>query len=341
MIRSLGKARFAAAILCLALAIAYLVAHRERSESGYPTKAHAVESKEAINQPRAGTTALTPEIHIPVTERAADNETNDDWGSLFFSTSDYGAFVERAIPRAVAGDGRAAYYISEALAYCGLYIHLARTSKDPWATLQERVANTPYAPSWVLEKQTQQLNQCISLSRDTVFAALPPVEGGYTYKYWRNLALSNRDPVAIAVETNRISLDIKDLRSVDERSSALEQVKSQLREVILSKDKEALFAVGMTFTNGTLGVDVLLKGFALRLAACDLGYECSTKNFLLLGACRSFGTCSESHTYPDDVLYTLGNSRFTTVYNQSKTIQQMLEHNDMEELYKYLGLLPK
>ena len=110
------------------------------------------------------------------------------------------------------------------------------------------------------------------------------------------LAVSQRDALAIADQTNRTSFDIAYLRPTEERSEATEKIKSRLREAVASQDKEILFQTGTTFMNPSMGPDVM-KGFALQLVACDLGYGCSVDNpFLLMSNCQAVGRCNDSYT---------------------------------------------
>lgn len=332
------KATICLTVISLCTASAYWIWREKGYVASSQTVRNGVGSKELSTRFPAANVGTTFEVQEPDGVRPSESEGAEDWGIQYVGASDYGVFVGRAAKSALAGNGRAAYYVSQALGLCADIIQLARVSQNPWVTFQDGFAKTPYTPPWVRDKQVKKFNKCISLSRGNVFDAFPPVDGGYTYAYWRNLALSRKDPLAIADETNRVSLNISNLRSPEERSAAIEEVKGELREVISTKDKEALFTAGSTITNGSLGVDVL-KGFALSLVACDLGYDCSVKNTTLpLADCLSVGTCNESYKYSDELMDTLGSSRFATVYAQSKEIQLMLEHDELEELQKYLGL---
>jgi hypothetical protein len=99
------------------------------------------------------------------------------WTAKFRSSDDYLKFVIDALPAARSGDGRAAWYIGEALASCALVMKTYRGGADPEAQLNQELANMPKAPQWGRDLLAQKTHRCLGLAGEDPFAGLPPREG--------------------------------------------------------------------------------------------------------------------------------------------------------------------
>ena len=71
-----------------------------------------------------------------------------EWAARFRASDGYLKFVNEALPAAMSGDGRGAWYIKEALSSCALVMRMYRGSADPQAKLQQQLESMPNAPQW-------------------------------------------------------------------------------------------------------------------------------------------------------------------------------------------------
>jgi len=117
-----------------------------------------------------------------------------------------------------------------------------------------------------------------------------------------DLAYQNNDPIA---QTVHAALAVS---STSPNSDQIQVAQTDINNAIASGDPEALFDAGMMITNGHY-ID-RVEGFALSLAACDLGYDCtaanSTDSDLPFGECVAMGTCAPGSVFSDWVTKNIG-----------------------------------
>lgn len=211
---------------------------------------------------RAVTQAVAPAraTHAPAT---APRTSLTEWRQHLTDGTDPLQFVKAALPAAKAGDGRAAYEIAEVLKSCAYQMYVA----DPEAQLQQDL--TRIHPKF-REDFERNARICFGLAKENPFGNLPE-----TPEYWMARAYAAGDPSAQEDKAAQAAADI----TVDPqmpaavRAAKVQVVEDNLRTAIESGDPAVLFQAGILMANPLLSTDTL-RGFAVALAACDLGYNC-------------------------------------------------------------------
>ena len=80
----------------------------------------------------------------------------DSWAARFYNTKDYFDFVSKAVKAAYDGDGRAAFFISEALTTCASIIQLAHAEADAEAVFRKNFVDLPLAPQWARDRNQKK-----------------------------------------------------------------------------------------------------------------------------------------------------------------------------------------
>jgi hypothetical protein len=260
------------------------------------------------------------------------------WGAQFKASNDYRAFISDALPAALAGDGRAALYIGDAVSRCALVVKLYRGSEDPEAQLNQELAAMTNAPQWGKDLRAARTRQCLPLAKEDPFAQLPAVDGGYTSKYWFAQALADGDALAQGRVAGDLLSDIAAAKSMSDsdRAAKLKATDENLRAAVESGDPDVLFGIGMLLADGRYSADPL-NGLAVALAACELGHDCSAKN-----PDNSFSNCALSGACPADADLTyylqksLDPDQYSKAYALSQTIQNAVQQGDWETVMGYL-----
>jgi hypothetical protein len=269
---------------------------------------------------------------------ASSKPVTNQWGAKFGAANDYRAFIADALPAALAGDGRAALYIGDAISRCALVVKTYRGSDDPEAQLNQELAAMTPAPQWTKDLQATQTRRCLALAKRDPFAELPAVEGGYTSKYWAAQALADGDALAQARAAAAMLTDIAGTQGMsdNDRTAKLKATDENLRAAVESGDPDGLYAAGMLLADGRYSADPL-NGIAVELAACDLGHDCSAKN-----PDNVFSTCAVSGACPADadLAYYLQKSldpdQYSKAYALSQTIQNAARQGDWDTVMGYL-----
>jgi hypothetical protein len=205
-----------------------------------------------------------------------------DWGFEYQSTTDYFSFVSRAAGAALAGDGRAAYFISKALRSCATIKALYAGANDPEATLNSELAQLP---TWAADMQRIRFQSCRGFLRGDAFAHLPQTgEDYHRTAFWFDLAYQGQDPIAQAYHAARDIADAQTSKSPTVATTLMSAAQRDIDDAVVSGDAASLFEIGSILSNGH-GVD-RLQGFAIAIVACDFGYDCSAEtNDQYFGAC--------------------------------------------------------
>lgn len=185
-------------------------------------------------------------------------------GRALWYAKDYFAFLHDYAPAAYAGDGRAAYYIWNATLKC-------------WAALElRRRHGTALAPDQ---------EACVRLEHEDPFAALPPFEGGYTWRSWKERAISAGDPLAL-------------LQIAAEERQAPEQQRAAINAAMRSGDPEVYYHLGGLLPN--LGGD-FVESVGWQLVACELGYDCRMDNPHVGMGCVEAGYCTSGQAVAEKI----------------------------------------
>lgn len=252
----------------------------------------------------------------------AVSRSPDRWYSLYLSTPDRFTFVSQAARAALAGDGRAAMYVGDAIYDCAFMIQQVKRGVDITAEHQRELERLPQDPSLAgvvsgLEKE--HFERCRRLATMDAFAGLPQREGGYEQpRYWWDLAVQAGDPGAMA-------------RNAIEQFASGKMPDAQAQEVVnravLSRDPMALFWMGFALSNGQYSTNTD-HGMALTLVACEMGYDCSWNNPAIVGAsaCK-YNYNDPCNGYTDWTSFTaatLGPEKYATVYAQAQELKTYL-----------------
>ena len=166
----------------------------------------------------------------------------------------------------MAGDGRAAFYIGDATLRCYYTLKLEDMGLPP----------PPY-PAPVHDPDPER---CARLRSEDPFAELPPFEGGYTWRYWKERAIALKDPIAL------LQLGMDDTATAEERRNGLAAAAA-------SRDVEVYYVLGNALPAFGAGFE---ESVGWQLAACDLGYDCRVNNPHVGMGCLEWATCTAGET---------------------------------------------
>jgi hypothetical protein len=251
------------------------------------------------------------------------------WTVKFHASHDYLAFVSEALPLALKRDGRAAYYIGDALQSCALIIKNYKDSADPDAQLNAELAASPKAPQWTKDLHAQLVHRCLGLAQHDAFVDLPSGQS-YNASYWYDSALSKGDALAEVRAASMALADVSVSASMpaDVKAEKIQSAESNLQAAVASGDSVAMFYVGMAIANSRVSVDPT-QGVALELAACELGYDCSADNpDNVFSNCKLSGACPADADFAYFVQESLGADKYAQAYARAQTVKQFIEAGD-------------
>jgi hypothetical protein len=244
-------------------------------------------------------------------------------------------FVKAALPAAKAGDGRAAYEIARMLRGCAYEM----SSADPEAQLQQDLAKwSAKAPQSAREDMERGARSCIEfakgLAKENPFGDLP-----VTPEYWMAQAYAAGEPLAQVEKAAHAVADIAADPQMPEgtRAEKVKIVLENLRAAVESGDPEALYRTGMLFT-GLLVRDTV-PGYAVALAACDLGYDCSTANpESLEHECAQDGRCPPGQDFPTLLQQGMGPEQYAELYARSQQVVLAVRAQDWDAVLANLTI---
>jgi len=251
---------------------------------------------------------------------------------MFRSSGDYRRLIRAALPSALNGDGRAAWYIAKAVSECALIVKQYRGSEDAEDQLQRELDSMSGAPQWSRDVLAQRTRRCIGLAKGDPFQTLPGRQGGYTSEYWYDQAVTDGEPLALerraAATLNQI-LVTRDMPD-DQRSAELAVVNSDLRTAVHSGDPDAMYQAGILLADGRLS-NSPENGIAIALAACDLGSDCTSDNPEgPLYNCRISGQCTSGIDYPTVIQHDFDPETYARVYSKAQQIEQSVRAGDWD-----------
>jgi hypothetical protein len=272
--------------------------------------------------------------------KSATSTTAAAWTAKFRSSDNYLKFVIEALPAAQNGDGRAAWYIGEALTSCALVMKTYLGSADPEAQLNQELANMTKAPQWARDLQAQTTRRCMGLARADPFENLPQRDNGYTSSYWHDLALTDGDPLAQeqAAKDALAAISVARDMSDEARTDKINLGERDLRAAVESGDPDALYAAGMLLANPRYSSNSL-NGIAVALASCDLGHDCSADNpDNAFYNCKLSGSCPANADYAYFVQQSLGPEQYAQVYAHAQEIKQSVQAQDWDAVLANLKI---
>jgi hypothetical protein len=259
-----------------------------------------------------------------------------DWTKEYERTSNYFEFVSKAAKAALDGDSKAALYISKSLYICApIQIQYAHSS-DPQSDFDAHWAARTHAPQWAVDKARKDFQDCIGFINGDAFAGLPARQGGYSsIRYW--IEKSADDPVAQALQAGAAVADTTYAASSESKAKSFDAAQQSINSAVASKDPAALFQVGRLLLDGRASDDPL-QGFALSIAACNLGYDCSANNADLFRGCASQGTCQPGISYADIIKKAVGDDGYAQAYARAQQIQDAMARDDTAALHALVQL---
>jgi hypothetical protein len=261
-----------------------------------------------------------------------------DWGKAFYSANDYFDFVISATKSAVDGDGRAAFYISEAVSKCSLIVALYGRTSDPEAAFNAEWNDRPHAPVWVVDKARNDFRLCSGFLKGNAFKDLPERAGGYDGKYWLDQAYNDGDPLAQIVHAAGQLGKANSPNSSTGDVALIQAAQTDINNAVASADPKALFKIGTLISNGH-GMDPI-QGFAVSLAACDLGYDCAaaSSNDDIFGACVLSSSCAPGLSFSDIVVQSVGEVGYAEAYSRAQQFEDALRRGDMNAVQTFVQL---
>lgn len=246
-----------------------------------------------------------------------------DWASLFASSHDFFAFVKGAAGPAFRGNGAAALYVSRAVEVCQLEVALYGHAPDPRAAFENWLSEQVYAPEPEVARAQRNFDLCKGFFSGNAFASLPPRKGGYlSFPYWLNAADTDGNPIA---EVIHVANELPAIGNGQNRRTAAE-AQATLIGAVSTGDPEAVFRTGL-FLLGGHGANVT-DAFALAIAGCDLGYDCSADNSLIFGRCAELGTCATGLDFQDWATQAIGPSAYAQAYAVAQQLEAAIAQGD-------------
>ncbi|MGH8287899.1 MAG: hypothetical protein ACREV7_02590 [Steroidobacteraceae bacterium] len=281
----------------------------------------------------AGTLAMKPSAMKQSAMHRRAPSAGTDWHLLFSSSRDYFAFVKRAAGPAAHGDGTAALYVSRAVQLCELQVALYGHASDPLATFQNSLSEQSHMPEFAADEAQHEFELCKGFFGGDAFASLPPRAGGYlSYTYWYNVAYKDDNPVAEVLHV------VGELPAIGNGSDSQTVLKARttLISAVSSGDPEAVFRVGELLLDGH-GAN-MTDAYAIAMAACDLGYNCSSSNPLIFGQCAAAGTCPSGEEFSDRVTKEIGSSGYAGAYAKAQQLEAAISQGDIGGIAKFVEL---
>lgn len=311
--------RLTIAIIGLLCAVAALAVLHFRTSNNAPHAPAPAASGRLVSQGEAITMVSGPvAAHASAVPAVRTVASASDWKAQFTSSADYLQFVKAALPAAKAGDGRAAYYIGQAMFKCGPIIAAARRGGDPEAYVQQQLASLhPGIEQAIKDEHEAKARRCFGLAKENAVDGLPE-----TLAYWQAQAAKAGDPLAQADVAAQAAAEISvDPRMPEDvRAAKLKIVQDNLRAVVESGDPTALFRAGMLMANPQLTTDAL-RGVSVALAACDLGLDCTAANpDMLFHDCAVSGRCPPGMEWPQELQSSMGQEGYAQLYARAQQV---------------------
>lgn len=276
-----------------------------------------------------------------MTRAASSGGSAAAWTKRFYSSNNYLRFVKDALPAAMRGNGRAAFFIGKALASCAWVIQNYQHSADPYAQLQQELESEPNAPQWARDLQEKKTRRCLGLVHRDPFKLLPPRQGGYSYSYWFAQGLADGDPLAqVQAAANALAkISVTSSMPGSEKRRLVDLAAKNLRVAVESGDPNALYDAGLLLAENAGVSRNPLSGIAVTLAACDLGYDCSAANpEAVFSGCRLSGACPADADWSYFLQKSLGPAKYAQVYANARQIEYSVKAGNWNAVMGSLAL---
>jgi TPR repeat protein len=242
-------------------------------------------------------------------------------------------FVAKSARKALDGDGKAALKIVDVLVKCVPIKIQYRDKPDPQAAFENELAGKSL-PQWIIDRMRTKFLECSDFIHGTPFAGLPDRPGGYeSIRFWNDLAYQENNPVALAQH----AAAQPGLITGTADSAKIEAAQSDINKSAATGDPEALFRVGFLLADSRVAQDPL-NAFAVMIAACNLGYDCTTNNEFAFGACVAANLCPQGEIYTDKIRNAIGDTIYAKAYGRAQQFQDALARGDTNAVEQFVQL---
>ena len=269
----------------------------------------------------------TPELKVPAVQQRAGYL---DWATKYYGAKDAFEFVSAAADKALKGDAAAAYYVAQAVTRC------YGRENDPWNTVD---SETAFVDKWAkmpkeqfaMEMDRKVMNACLRYVRENAFEGLPERAGGYKdRRFWGKIAYDGGYPLALA---DHASDEMTALPNgpIYETTNKQKRARAQIdvERVFASGQPEAIFALGNLFDSPSIKSSPD-QGIVFRLAACELGYDCSAASPAIdsMLGCATSGTCPSNADIRDAVKQGIGAEAYAASYARAQQLAYAVRSGD-------------
>ena len=260
-------------------------------------------------------------------------ETTADSDQTIKSVKDDFGFVANSARKALDGDGKVALEIANVLEKCMPIKYQYRDKQDPQAAFENELVGKNL-PQWVIDRMRAKFLSCSRFINADAFAGLPDRSGGYeSMRFWTDMAYQENNPVALAQHAAAQSGIITGAAD----NSKIQAAQTDINKGAATGDPEALFRIGFLLADGRVGQDPL-NGFAVMIAACNLGYDCTTNNEFAFGACAAANACPQGEIYTDKIRNTIGDADYAKAYSRAQHLQEALARGDTSAVQQFVQL---
>lgn len=182
------------------------------------------------------------------------------------------------------------------------------------------------------------MRKCLRYLRGDAFSALPPKPGGYEdWRFWLNIAYESAYPPALTLHAWDAMPSTASTASA--ATSVRVQVQGDVQKVLLSGHPAAIFDLGLVFELDTTDAPST-KGLVVRLAACELGYDCTSNNPALddFFGCVQRGTCPVVYDFQDLLRQVITPSEYAAMYAQARELAEAVQRGDESALQTFSRL---
>lgn len=268
---------------------------------------------------------------------AAVDGSATSWTQRFEQSENLAQFVSEASAAADNGDADAAWHVADAMKKCGLVITSLRkggTEQDYQALVTSQFTTREQSAAF-----SATFRRCQALATDPAFADWEQRSGGKMLaSYWEDLARDLNSPKAKAAIVIEQGSNMTAAKSAAEKAERASQLRATAREVVRSRDPEALFTLGTRLANADMSKDPTY-GFALALAACDLGYDCTGRNAKnLWSACDPTTTCTPERSFRNVAEEMLSPQQYAAADALAEQYKDALARGMFSELDRFVAL---
>lgn len=258
-------------------------------------------------------------------------DTTTDWYNRFKYADDYVSLVRDAAAAAEAGDDVAAWELWHLLFKCAPTFNAIRAGRTKDEYLIGRNEANPERFAYL----SRTYDPCAPVATAQEFAEWDAKK--LRVRYWRDMALSLGNPAAKAEQIVSLAFRLSEMDR-EERRKTVDQLRENARQILRSGNAEAWYLLGMRAGSSDFSRD-LSFGFAVALASCDLGYDCSGSNERNdWYGCRWQGDCSAEMDLSERLKHLMPADLYAKSYAR---YQQLMEHRRREEwveIEKYVPL---